>query len=82
MNPLGEDQMAGSISPELSLEIGRLDSKDQRRVLEFVRSLNEPIKGTPGHVTASFAGCIPSDDLERMKIAIEEGCEQVDPNEW
>jgi hypothetical protein len=29
-----------------------------------------------------FAGVIQPDDLDRMRQAIEEGCEQVDVHEW
>ena len=55
----------------------------QWRVLEFTRALAVSIPhGIPGRQLLEFAGTIPSDDLQLMRQAIEEGCEQVDTNEW
>jgi hypothetical protein len=55
----------------------------QRQVLEFVRSLvKAEIRGTPGQQLLRFAGSIPSDDLQLMREAIEQDCEQVDIDEW
>lgn len=55
----------------------------QRRVLEFTRALalSAP-RGVPGRQLLRFAGTIPPDDVQRMREAIEQGCEQVDVNEW
>lgn len=55
----------------------------QWRVLEFTRALAISIPhGVPGQQLLRFAGAIPLDDLQLMHQAIEEGCEQVDANEW
>jgi hypothetical protein len=55
----------------------------QRQVLEFVRSLvKAEVRGTPGRQLLRFAGSIPSDDLQLMREAIEQGCERVDIDEW
>ena len=55
----------------------------QRRVLEFTHALAVSIpRGVPGQQLLRFAGAIPPNDLQIMHQAIEEGCEQVDPNEW
>lgn len=40
------------------------------------------IKGVPGTTLLHFAGMIPPDELSAMTQAIEQGCEQADPNEW
>ncbi len=55
----------------------------QWRVLEFTRALavSAP-KGVPGEQLLSFAGVITPDDAQLMREAIEQGCEQVDVNEW
>ncbi|MFI5340087.1 MAG: hypothetical protein ACHQ7N_09640 [Candidatus Methylomirabilales bacterium] len=55
----------------------------QWRVLEFTRALalSAP-HGVPGQQFLRFAGTIPPDDLQRMREAIEQGCERVDANEW
>lgn len=55
----------------------------QQRVLEFTRALalSAP-RGVSGRQLLRFAGSIPPDDVQRMREAIEQGCEQVDVNEW
>lgn len=55
----------------------------QWRVLEFTRTLaaSNP-HGVAGSQLLRFAGAIPMSDLQIMQAAIEQGCEQVDRNEW
>ncbi len=55
----------------------------QWRVLEFTRALavSTP-RGVPGQQLLNFAGAISPDDVRLMREAIEQGCEQVDANEW
>jgi hypothetical protein len=55
----------------------------QWRVLEFTRALalSSP-SGIAGGQILRFAGAIAPDDLELMREAIEQGCEQVDGDEW
>lgn len=38
--------------------------------------------GMPGNDLLHFAGVIEPDDLDTMVRAINEGCEQVNPDEW
>ncbi len=40
------------------------------------------VRGVPGRELLRFAGTIEPDDLILMEKAIEEGCEQVDADEW
>lgn len=55
----------------------------QWQVLEFARSLaSSNIQGVPGEQLLRFAGAIPPEDLELMREAIEQNCEQVDTDEW
>lgn len=55
----------------------------QWQVLEFVQTLVEAeVSGTPGRQLLRFAGSISSDDIQLMREAIEQDCEQVDINEW
>ena len=72
-----------TVKKEIINQIGRLNYEHQRRVLDFARALavTGP-KGIPGKQLLSFAGTIPTDDLNAMKQAIEDGCEKVDLNEW
>jgi hypothetical protein len=72
-----------TIKNEIITHIDRLPSSLQRQVLVFTRSLDRRrLKGMQGKSLLSFAGAIPQKDLEMMARAIEEGCEQVDGNEW
>jgi hypothetical protein len=55
----------------------------QWRVLEFTRALAASAPhGVPGKQLLRFAGAISPDDVKIMREAIEQGCEQVDVNEW
>ena len=72
-----------TIQHELLAYVGQLGSEDQVRVVDFARQLaRSPIRGTPGKDLLKFAGCIPHEDLEEMKKAIEEDCERIDADEW
>ena len=63
---------------ELIEQLKTMSPQQQSRVLEFVRNLAKTeIKGTPGQQLLRFAGCIPSDELQLMREAIEQGCEQL-----
>ncbi len=56
----------------------------QKQVLDFTLRLNEyeiP-EGAPIHEFLKFSGTIQSEDLEQMKQAIEEGCQQINESEW
>jgi len=53
------------------------------QVLEFARTLaGSTIQGVPGWQLLRFAGAIPPDDIQLMRSAIEQDCEQVDTDEW
>ena len=55
----------------------------QYRVLEFARTLaGSQIHGVPGKQLLNFAGAILPNDIRLMREAIEQGCEQVDIDEW
>ena len=60
-----------------------LPYESQWRVFEFTRALAVSIPhGVPGYQLLRFAGSIPLDDLQLMRLAIEQGCERIDANEW
>jgi hypothetical protein len=71
------------LKTEILEQLAGLGPHQQQKVLDFARALaiNRPI-GTPGRNLLRFAGMIQSEDLEAMTQAIEEGCEQVDIDEW
>ena len=72
-----------SIIDEVIEQLRAMPQDLQGRVLEFARTLvQSQVRGTPGQELLHFAGSIPPDDLQLMREAIEQGCEQVDSNEW
>ncbi|RCJ21952.1 hypothetical protein A6770_04810 [Nostoc minutum NIES-26] len=72
-----------SIIDEVIEQLKVMPQHLQWRVLEFARILaKSQVQGTPGPQLLHFAGSIPSDELQLMREAIEQGCEQVDTNEW
>ncbi len=68
------------IKDSLAAQIDKLPYDLQLRVLDFVKTLSP--KGVEGKSLLRFEGAIPADDLRLISKAIEEGCEQVDANEW
>ncbi len=73
----------GNIQSELLKQVDRLPIEQQRQVLDFACNL---VKGTPpGRPVRHFldlAGTLDPQDAREMLAAIEEGCEQVDVDEW
>ena len=75
------------IVPKLETEIceylHQLPLEQQRHVLEFVRALAAvQMRGVPGQALLRFAGAIDASDLATMAQAIEDGCEQVNGEDW
>jgi hypothetical protein len=72
-----------SYESEILEELQRLNADQKRQVLDYMRSLNRP-KGEPGWQLVQHAREIqfPHEDLEEMRIAIEEECERIDLDEW
>ena len=75
--------MDASIVEKVVEQLKALPNELQWRVLEFTRalSLSAP-RGVSGKQLLHFAGAVPLGDLRLMREAIEQGCEQVDVNEW
>jgi hypothetical protein len=64
-------------------QMKNLPQELQWRVWEFTRTLTVTTpQGISGTQLLRFAGVIPREDVKVMKEAIEQGCEQVDSNEW
>lgn len=74
--------MATPLENSLVSEFSQLSPDQQFQALEFVRAHSGTPRGTPGSELMEFVGTIPHEDLELMKQAIEEDCEQVDPHGW
>jgi hypothetical protein len=73
--------MEHSLGKEILDQVDRLPFEKQRQVLEFARRLAAP-EGTPAEVLFAFAGTIDPEDLKLMEQAIEEGCEQIETDDW
>lgn len=72
-----------SIIDEVIEQLRSMPQHLQWRVLEFAQSLvKSQVRGIPGRQLLRFAGSIPPEDLQLMRKAIEQDCEQVDINEW
>jgi hypothetical protein len=76
-------EQTATLKQVITEQIQDLTEEEQRRVLEFVRSLHRP-KGVSGKefLERTKDIRISPDDLELMRQAIEEEFEKVDPNEW
>ncbi len=75
--------IAQTLEAEIRKQLNQLPPEQQRKVLEFARSLvTAQIRGVPGKDLLHFAGTIDTDDLTSMKQAIEDECEKVDQDGW
>lgn len=75
--------MHTSLIEKVVKHLQSLPYESQWRVLEFARALaSSTPHGVPGQTLLRFAGSIPSDDVERIRWAVEQGCERVDTDEW
>ena len=64
-------------------QLSLLALEKQQQVLAFAEALGkQSIEGLPGNAYLRFAGLINEEDAASIKNAVEEGCEQVDENEW
>lgn len=74
-----------ALEQELIQHFGSLSAEQQRRVVDFARSLNAQTNRPKGHAPSSlrrWIGAIPAADLEQIRKAVEENCENVDSNGW
>ena len=72
-----------ALEKELLEQLDKLAPAQQQQVLSFARSLVQARpRGVPGRELLGFAGTILPDDLAAMAQAIEDGCEQINRDEW
>jgi hypothetical protein len=75
--------MNPAIEKELREQLDLLPVAQQRQVLDFVRALAaKKGQAASGQALNRFAGAIAKEDLALIAEAIDEGCEQVNPDEW
>ena len=72
-----------AISNEIASILNHLSADKQRRVLNFVRSLDQfnEISGTPVEDLLQFVGSLPEEIVQEMERAIETGCERIEPDD-
>ena len=75
--------MNPAVEKEIHEQLELLPAAQQREVLDFVRALAaKKRQATSGQALNQFAGTIGKEDLVLIAQAIDEGCEQVNPDEW
>jgi hypothetical protein len=71
------------IADKVVEQLNELPQELQWRVLEFTRALAQSAPhGLPGRQLLPFEGTISPEEAQRMREAIEQGCERVDTHEW
>ncbi len=72
-----------ALKREILDQLDKLGVEQQQQVLRFARALETTRpEGVSGKELLRFAGAIEHDDLQQIAQAIEEGCEQVNLDEW
>lgn len=71
-----------TLEQEILSYVHTLSLPQQREVLAFARGLAAAPVGVPGSDLLAFAGTVDSHDLDALQQAIDEGCEQVNVDEW
>ena len=72
-----------TIIQEIVDRLDKLTPGQQRQVLDFTLELSgESPKGISGKELLEFVGLFPPEDLQEIKQAIEEDCEQIYKSEW
>ena len=68
------------ISNEIKKSLKALNRTEQKKVLEYIRSLLKNKKKKVDFF--NYFGSIDREDAESIKNFIEKGCEKIDHNEW
>ncbi len=76
--------MNPAVEKALHDQLEKLLPEEQQKVVEFARTLaaRRAAERDTAAMLKRFAGSIPRTDLDLIARAIEEGCEQVNPDEW
>jgi len=75
--------MESAIDKEIREQLAELPLAQQRQVLDYARALAARKRhARSGQALSQFRGTIAKEDLAHIAHAIEEGCEQVNPDEW
>lgn len=75
--------VTATIKEQILSDLDRLSPEQQRQAAEFVRTLASPLPvGASVEDLMTIAGILDDESARQMREAIEEGCEQVDLDEW
>jgi hypothetical protein len=74
-------ESSAHITNKLNDVIRYLTKEQKENLLKFVESLIQKPKKDNSELI-DFAGAIPLNEVELMKSAIEEGCENINYDEW
>jgi hypothetical protein len=75
--------VSSNLQSELTAALDRLNEQQQRQVLAYAQRMGKPTPpGVPLRSLLKFAGTITSDEAAEMTKAIEEGCGQIDHENW
>jgi hypothetical protein len=71
------------LEQQIVTQLRQLSEAQQQQVLDFTQflAMKRPV-GVPGKALLHLAGTISHEDAQLMLEAIEEGCGQVDWDEW
>lgn len=70
-----------SLSSEIIRNLGFLKKEEKSQVLIYIKSLINRKRGGKAGLL-NLAGSIPLKEAQQMIMIIENGCENIDPNEW
>jgi len=75
--------ISSNIKKKILEDLEKLPAEKQQRVMEYTHALliSQP-KPENGKGVLKLAGILNDEDSEEMMNIIEEGCEQVNLNEW
>ncbi|SFR13985.1 hypothetical protein [Desulfoscipio geothermicus] len=74
--------MESAVLKEIQNHLLTLTPEQQKKVLQYIKSFSSPSKEFSGKELLKFIGAIDKEDLEKMTLAIQDGCEKIDYAEW
>ncbi len=73
--------MRTTVDSQILSSLSDLEKTQKGRVLAFIKSLLKKSNGDKSKLV-KFAGAFDQQDLLQMESAINQGCENIDRNEW
>lgn len=59
-----------------------LSKEQQNKAITYLKALLKRTKSNNKEGLLQFAGSFKPEDIQEISIAIEQGCENIDKNEW